>query len=445
MVSVLEDSGLVQANSVGRPFAVLLPASMLLYAFSMMKFYTRDAVSTQTGPQGVIEVLLVMGSALALLPSLHALRYRVFVPSSAKAFMLFGALAAVSSAFSFDPLLSFVKAMSFLLVCGIAVTASTAFSPSRVLSSLFYAVITVLGVGLIYKLVSGEAWFAVDEYSGRERFSLFASHPATLADICALVLLTSMILRKRPPMYLRIALFGLNVATTSRTSTALLVVVLLVCEGLAVRFTLRKLFVVMVLCCLATLCVWIWPAGSTQSSGTVESASHSLYGNNLGGEIGSLNGRTEVWNVAGKLVSKCLLLGYGIDGARDLLINETSWNAGNAHNATLELILAGGVPATIVFFVGWAGAGRHAWLSGGSLRIRTLGIFAYMLGFGLTGTNLTYEQSLGAFLIITLDMWQYEYRADQNSLLVSRDVSGDLPTEPQKFLDSSYALGLQVK
>ena len=422
MISVSDDMGWVKSAS--RPSTMLLSASALLYAISMMKFYTRDAVSTQTGPQGIIEVLLVISSALALLPSLHALRYRPFVPSSAKAFILFGALATVSSAFSFDPLLSLVKAMSFLLVCGIAVTASTAFRPSRVLSSLFYAMVLVLAAGLVYKVAIGEAWFAVDGYSGRERFSLFASHPAMLADICALMLLTSMMLPKRPPVYLQILLFAINIATTSRTSTALLVSVLLACGGLAVRLTPRRLFFAAVLCCLATLWMWIGPRDS-QSSSTVGSAGQSLYGDNLEGEVASLNGRTEVWNVAGKLVSKCLVLGYGIDGARDLLINETSWSAGNAHNAILELILAGGVPAMLIFFMGWAGAARHAWLSEGILRIRTLGIFAYIFGFGLTGTNLTYEQSLAVFLIITLDIWQYSDRADQKSMLAPHDVSGD--------------------
>lgn len=422
MISVSDDTAWVKSAS--RPITMLLPASVLLYATSMMKFYTRDAVSTQTGPQGVIEMLLVMSSALALLPSLHALRYRPFVPSSAKAFMLFGALAAFSSAFSFDPLLSLVKAMSFLLVCGIAVTASTAFRPSRVLSLLFYAIVVVLAAGLIYKVAIGEAWFAVDQYSGRERFSLFASHPAMLADICALMLLTSIMLPKRPPAYLQIFLFAINIATTSRTSTALLVLVLLAFGGLAVRLTPQRLFFAAVLCCLATVWVWIGSRDS-QSSSTVGSAGQSLYGDNLESEVTSLNGRTEVWSVAGKLVSQCLILGYGIDGARDLLINETSWSAGNAHNAILELILAGGVPAMLIFLMGWAGAARHAWLSGGILRIRTLGIFAYMFGFGLTGTNLTYEQSLAVFLIITLDSWQYSDRADQKKLLAPHGVSSD--------------------
>lgn len=422
MISVSDNVGWVKSAS--RPITMLLPASMLLYAISMMKFYTRDAVSTQTGPQGVIEVLLVMSSALALLPSLHALRYRLFVPSSAKAFILFGALAAVSSAFSFDPVLSLVKAMSFLLVCAIALTASTAFRPSRVLSSLFYAIIVVLAAGLVYKVAIGEAWFAVDGYSGRERFSLFASHPAMLADICALMLLTSMMLPKRPPVYLQILLFAINIATTSRTSTALLVLVLFGCGGLVVRLTPRKLFFAAVLCCFAT--VWMWMGTRhSEASSTVESAGQSLYGDNLEGEVTSLNGRTEVWSVAGKLVSRCFILGYGIDGARDLLVNETSWSAGNAHNAILELILAGGVPAMIIFFMGWAEAARHAWLSAGTLRIRTLGIFAYMFGFGLTGTNLTYEQSLAIFLIITLDIWQYSDRSEQKGVLSPHDVSGD--------------------
>jgi len=176
MTSVTAEAWIPEKTAT-RSTSKLLTMSMLLYAISMMKFYIRDPLSQQTGPQGIIEVLLVTGAAVALVPALRGLHHGLFIPPVAKAFMLFGVLAAVSSVFSYDPLLSLVKAISFLMVCGIAVTASSAFRPAQVLRSFFYAVTIVLAAGLIYKLASGGPWFDIDSYSGRARLWLFALTP----------------------------------------------------------------------------------------------------------------------------------------------------------------------------------------------------------------------------------------------------------------------------
>jgi hypothetical protein len=100
-------------------------------------------------------------------------------------------------------------------------------------------------------------------------------------------------------------------------------------------------------------------------------------------------------------------LGFGFDGARDALVKGTSWGAGNAHNSLLELILAGGLPATVVFIFGWASSARHAWISRSWLRLRALGIYGYIAAFGMSASNLTYLQYLAVFLIITLDSKLY--------------------------------------
>ena len=405
MISGTADTGRTEEKSAPHATSKLLPLAMLLYAISMMKFYIRDPLSSQKGPQGVIEVLLVTGASVALVPALRALRYRLFVPPVAKVFLIFGGLAAISSIFSYDPILSFVKSLSLLLVCGIAVTASSAFGPARVLRSFFYAVILVLAAGLIYKLASARPWFVIDSYSGRARLWLFELTPMPLADLCALTLLTSFVLPNRPSIYLQMLPFAVNIATAVRASSLLLILVLVIWAA-AIRSTFRVVLIYSFLGFLATATIWAGLQQPHQSLGLGRIA-ESLYGNQFDRDLSTFSGRTEVWKVAEPLISESLILGYGIDGFRDVLLKQTSWPAGNAHNSLLELLLTGGLPATLVVLFGWAGSARRAWLSGKRLRLRTLGIYGYMVLFGITAPNVTETQCVGMFLIITIDALLY--------------------------------------
>jgi O-antigen ligase len=92
-----------------------------------------------------------------------------------------------------------------------------------------------------------------------------------------------------------------------------------------------------------------------------------------------------------------------LDGARDVLLNNTSWPAGNTHNSLIDLILAGGLPGMLLFLLGCAAAARRALQSRGFLRIAALGMYAYIAGFGLVSPNLTYLQGLASFLILAVD------------------------------------------
>ena len=121
-----------------------------------------------------------------------------------------------------------------------------------------------------------------------------------------------------------------------------------------------------------------------------------------------------------------MLLGYGLGGARDVLVNHASWDwvAGDAHNAYVELILGGGFPAVLVFLLGWACAAWRAGRSHGSLRIGALAIYAYIAGFGLVSPDLTNLQALCTFLIITVDaMVGEEFAASRAQLLLASIVA----------------------
>jgi hypothetical protein len=375
---------------------------MFLYSVSLIKFYVRDPLAEKTGPQGPIELAVVILAGLTLLLAFRRPYWKLLWTPSAKAFLGFGAIATVSSVFSYYPLLSFLKGLSFLLVCGMAVVASSAFRSAQVLKYLYYTVLLILVLGLIAKLAGGGPFLAIDGYSARARFTMFAWHPGTLADVCALTLLSSLLLSKRPPLWCQAFLLAINIAAASRASTALLVVILISIGLASVRFTPRFVFLG---CCLGALGTFAMLVGVQKQSEYRDliSIGQALYGDKLDQDLTTFSGRKEVWSVTEPLISHSLLLGYGLDGTRNVLINKTSWGAGNTHNSLIDLILAGGFPAMLLFLFGWAAAARRAWRSRGLLQVGALGIYAYIAGFGIVSPNLTYLQGLASFMILTID------------------------------------------
>ena len=375
---------------------------MFLYAVSLIKFFVRDPLTAETGPQGPIEMVLLTMAFVVLLATFHRRRWNLLLTPSAKAFMAFGLLAAVSSLFSYYPLLSFLKGLSFLLICGIAIAAASVFRAAQIIKYLYYSILTLLVAGLAARIASGGPLLSIDEYSGRARFSMFAWHPGTLADLCALTLLSGLLLPKRPPLSCQLFLFAVNIAAASRASSALLVVVLISLAVACSRLTPRFLFLC---CCLGSFLslALLLSAQKLDPSRSIVSVGQSLYGDKFDEDVATLSGRKEVWAAAGPLISHCLFLGYGIDGARDVLLKNTSWPAGNAHNSLIDLILAGGFPAMLLFLVGCALAVSHALQSRDFPRVCALGIYAYVAGFGLVSPNLTYLQGLASFLILTVD------------------------------------------
>ena len=237
-------------NPAQRPSLAILVLAMFLYGVSLIKFYVREPLAAQTGPQGPIELAFVVLAGLTMAAAFRRRYWKLFLTPSAMAFAAFGAIAAVSSVFSYFPLLSFLKGFSFLLVCGIAVVAICAFGSIHVIKYLYYSIIIILVAGFIARLAAGGPLLHIDEYSGRARLTLFAWHPGILADLCALTLLSGLLLPKRPPLLFQIFLFSINIATASRASNALLVVILFSIGLASVRFTRRFLFLC---CCLGAV------------------------------------------------------------------------------------------------------------------------------------------------------------------------------------------------
>jgi len=252
------------------------------------------------------------------------------------------------------------------------------------------------------KLAGGGPLMAIDEYSGRARFTMFALHPAMLADLCAVTLLSSFLMSKRPSLYCQAFLFAINIAGGSRTGTSVLVVVLLSIGLASIRLTSRSSGLLFVGCCLGfllALAMLVEIHRQDHQSSEITSIGQSLYGDKLDEDISTLNGRKDVWDAAAPMISHSIFLGYGLGGSRDVILKNTSWawEAGDTHNALLDLILAGGFPGMLVFLFGWVGAARRAWRSQGFVHIGALGIYAYIAGYGIVSPNLTNLQGLATF------------------------------------------------
>lgn len=389
-----------------RPLPRILVVVVFLYAASFIKFFDRDPLSAQVGPQGPIELAILVGIVVTLFMAFHRYGWKLVLPPSAKAFVAFGAVALLSSVFSFYPMLSFAKGLSFILVCGIAVALSSVLGPVRVVKYLYYSIVIILAIDLFVKLASGGPLFEIDDYTGRTRLFLFGFYPTLLGELTAVTSLSGFLLSKRPPLYCQVFLFGLNIAADSRTSSTLLVILLLAIWLATVRPNPRLIF--FLCCCLGcglALVIWVSIYMKDRPTDDVASISRPFYGDTVDDDLTSLNGRTDVWNAAAPVIGHSLFLGYGLGGARDVLVHNTSqnWVAGDAHNAGIELVLAAGFPAVVVFFFGWAGAVRRAWRSLGSKRVAALALYAFIAGFGLVAPNLTNLQALCTFLIITTD------------------------------------------
>ncbi|MGA8671901.1 MAG: O-antigen ligase family protein [Terracidiphilus sp.] len=403
MTSALDEANWPRTQKREYAASWILLVAISLYSASLMKFFVRDPLSADPGLQGPIELALLILAGITLLLAFHRRYLGLFLTPSAKAFLVFGGLAIASSIFSYDRSLSFARGVMFILVCCIAIGACNAFTPQQVIKYLYYSVFLIVIAGLAIRIASHVPLLETDDYSRRARLSIFALDPGSLADLCAVVLLSSFFLSKRPAVYCQLFFLAISIATSSRASTALLVLALVVLGLTLGRLTPRVLLLCGLLGAVLTLAIWIAPSDPNSPASTIASLGQNIYGDKLHEDLPTLNGRTEVWHVAGPLILRSMFFGFGLDGVRNILLSHTSWPAGHAHNAMLDLILAAGVPATLVFLVGWGGSIGRALHCRRTIRIKALVLYSYMAAFGITEANLTLLQFLAVFLIITVD------------------------------------------
>jgi O-antigen ligase len=398
-----------QASVAPRPFevnrvdAILAGVSAFAYVASAVKFLNRDPLSTDTGAQAVVEVaLMALALIAAAVPTLR--RGAVFPRPTPPVigFSVFAALTMLSSPFSYWMALSLVKSFLLLGAVATAILLCTWRSPRDILGNFYWSSLVIMVIGLSLKFVSPEPLFEIGE-SGRQRLSILALHPNALADLAAMTLLIGRLLPRRPHWICQLLLLSIVAVTGARATGIILILVLAVSALWQVR---RNAIVVSVLGVgIASVAFAGWMVVALQVSldhlplgGMLE----RFYGDYSSDEVATLNGRTEVWSQSANLVADTSVVGYGLDGARALFMDEFAW-AGHSHNAYIELLLASGVPGLVVFLWAWGTAIVMTLKANVTDRALILSVHSYIFLCGFTDPNLTALQCLPLFLIVCLD------------------------------------------
>jgi O-antigen ligase len=389
-----------EARPWSEPGAMLAAAAMTAYVVSTIKFVNRDPLSTTTGIQALIEVAAVAVSVV--LAAIPLVRSRSFPKLSAPAvgFAVFAATALLSSVFSYWPVLSLIKGGMLVAILFIGIALCATRPPEEVLGYFYWSAWFIIAAGVCLKLASHEPLFDADEYSGRIRFTVFALHWGSLADLSALTILVGRLIPRRPHWSVQLFLLIVNAATCARWSTASLILVIIASSLWATRISLKAMSLAMLGAATAALAAWIVltaqiPVGRIPFE--------RFYGDKVTlEEIATLNGRTGVWAESESLIPGTFLFGYGVEGARAAILREFEW-AGHAHNAYLEVLFAGGLPGLIAFLLGWGAAVVKSARTDTPLRPHVLSLHVYMFICGLTDPNITLLQFLPVFLIVCVD------------------------------------------
>jgi O-antigen ligase len=247
--------------------------------------------------------------------------------------------------------------------------------------------------------------WSVDEFTGRSRLSVFGTFPGTMGETAAyLILLAPVFFRSssRGSYWIsRLFLLFINLAAGGKLSSAVLLLLL----GVEYLFKIRSLrswrVVVLVNGVFLILCVGFYV--SVRGDGLDRSLGRPLemiYGQDVAAEADSLDGRVDLWRGTGDLIIDNPVLGYGFDGARNVLMNIAEWS-GSSHNGFLELALSGGAIGLVFFLAGLGAVFRACLRSASDLRRRTLTVFAYMIFIAFTGVTFNFPSYFG-FLILTL-------------------------------------------
>ena len=128
----------------------------------------------------------------------------------------------------------------------------------------------------------------------------------------------------------------------------------------------------------------------------------TLYGGNIKEEILTVNGRVELWKTVVPLLDSTVLLGFGLDGAREILLGAFDWS-GNSHNAVLELILAAGMPGALLFVLGWGIAIWRATKLPPGWRSKVLAVHVYLIITSIASPIWTTSQYISVFYLTVIN------------------------------------------
>jgi hypothetical protein len=381
-----------------------LAVATFCYLLSGQALGIRDPVGRSLGWYIYVELALFMAS-LTIAASVWAMHGVARKPSrSLWLFLTFGLIALFSSVRSFWPALSVVQGCLFCLVLLLAELLCTTFSPAAILRATYYSIVGLFLLAILIGAALPDTYpLTVGGELARRRLALFTYTHGDFAYVTGSGFFIGRLPAVRARWCFQGFLVALTVASRSRACTLALIVIWAAIElgkAKACRPRAASWAAVGGVLAVGLFLENNWFPGV---GAEIRHCLEAFYGSEaLGQSPWGLSGRVELWEAAARTFGRCVLLGFGLGGARDQLLRLWPW-AGQAHNGLLELFLAAGSGGLIAFLTGWIFAIR------GTLKTKAtrpaLAIHCFLLIVATTGPSFTMFQYLGIFLILCLCYW----------------------------------------
>ncbi|SEB39222.1 O-antigen ligase family protein [Terriglobus roseus] len=327
-----------------------------IYSVSIWKFIKRDPLSGSLGLEAVLETgSVALAFAVALIMSWRG--HRRVPPQPAMAYLAaFGVLTLASAFRSFSPSLSVTKTALFFAVLAMASWMAQINLTWSFLRGIYagYISLSLLGLAVALAFPSRYPLILSEEWTHRNRLTLFDMHPNSVAETSALMFLLGRLLGGRYRWISQAFLLTINILAGEKTATAALLFLAVAGYLMERRWSVKSVT-------LAAIGLsWIVVGAVLAASDVVDLiparyvtvAASQIYGDKVSHEVSTLDGRDLVWKKTLELASDGVLVGYGFEGAREELLKAVYWS-GQAHNGLLEIVLDGGVLGGLFFTFGY--------------------------------------------------------------------------------------------
>jgi O-antigen ligase len=376
-----------------------------LYTLALHKFVIRDPLSSGAGVQGILELGFTISAFLCTFLALWSAKKR-FPPSGALiCFGFTGVLVLASTWRSFNPPLSLAKGFLFFAVFGMAYMAGQAGYLTRLFQSIYWTYVASIVVGVLVGLAMPGRYplWSSDEWTGRNRFSVFVTFPGTMGETGAYLILLAPLIFYRSHWASRGLLLLANLLAGGKTSTATLFGLLCIEYLLKLRTarSWRSAALVGALLCGVGAVSYLTLIENQNPAELVGNRLSNVYGHDVVAEAVTLDGRLDLWKGTVSLMVGNPLLGFGVDGARDALLKLAYWS-GTAHNGFLDIGLNGGIVALLLFVAGLLLVLRACMEAGPNVRSQLLLVFGYMFVISWTGITFTFPSYFGILILVFL-------------------------------------------
>jgi O-antigen ligase len=393
----------MQSSSGSRGKAALWAG--VLFALTFQKYVSRDAVSQSVGSQGILEVALTLLPFMIVLLLSRGMPRRLGLHPAVWLFGIYGVFALASAINSFSVKLSVMKSGLYFAVLLMAYLISELQLSLVFLDGVYrgYIVTLLAGFALAVASPAQHPLFLIDSYIGRTRLNLFATPPNSVGEVCGLLFLLALVLPLRTRWYWQAFLFGVNIFAGEKTATASLAICAALIFVFGSRNISRRLGIAFAATIVGAAFFFCVAAGVIHTSpGTFAGhAAESIYGTHVSDEVSNLDGRAQVWAKAVELARGSVGLGFGFDGARNLLISAVAWS-GHAHNGILQAALSAGLIGMVALLIGWAIVVRYTLSRDRTWNVRIMSLQLYLFSLAMIGPVFDSPSYFTILLLVVL-------------------------------------------